>query len=992
MTTPGPAPGMNTAQLPASSAEAISGLQPAAVWELFAEMNTVPRPSKHEEKIVAHMAAVAVAENTILIGAPNGTEYHDAVYPYRNHGNGWIAQPAIESPQGRTSVWFGESVAMRTNYVVIGAMSESDDVNQIDDTGAVYVGIAYQYTEGCQGDIAGAAAGDNMPDGQIGMTDFNTVLQNWGVCGDPSNCPADIVGPSSDEPDGVVDYSDFSFILTNWGLCASDDNDGDGIPNNWEILWGFDPEDFSDANLDSDQDGLTNEQEYLLETDPTEADSDGDDVIDGAEVLGGSDPNDGTDQGIGPESDDVVYVRFQVGDTSNPDNEGSETWQLVFNNIAYGMARMPLYTSPPLPIKRGHSYPVRLKWVSTTFEEPDYDSTIYAYYVDDPAGSGNGTPLQVNIGDPVYPQKWVPSAPVNGIFLTDMGSGFVGRQWDQNKSELENCESDPNQPCNPNEYNHAWLHACKFSTIKGLYTSEGEYEAKYTSEDDLGRIYSNREYYILPPYDPIWTGDQKQYIDLRVNVGGGALPTVNIPFIGTISPLYGVKIHWAIIDPDDPSNAGLPDAQGAILDSNDYDGTGQYLDNNGDDNDAGASAEVAWEQLNEYETEVLSGNIAETDIDVATGKSGVRLNVSGVGGDNYIVKVSIKVPAQQGEDGEALRTGIMTVWKRIDLEHPHMSSGYELPVNKLNDHFEKAFLEWNPENESLVLSDDMVLNDDGGEYQAELAAYTAQHRVHHQSDPLEHHNSLGWYYMVSALRLNPSDGQSSELIIADDNAVIENATTPFPGVPFIAGTILLTEPIPAGKTPSTIFIKRALPQERIGFVFVDYLAGDRRKLMVRGMNYHPQVDNPNSNDWKNLADFGFPLNSTVEVDVASAGAVYTAGTAPYYVEGDDIYFTGVTYVFKHGEEDGDEEYLATMIHEVTHALGMAHICGFYDYTGQHACTMNYWNSLLKDDQGNLVPGTSDNVGLHLCAHHIRKIRKSDLANDQSPPGWRILGW
>jgi triacylglycerol esterase/lipase EstA (alpha/beta hydrolase family) len=56
---PAPAPGMNTATLPASTAEAITGLQPAAVWKLFAEMNTVPRPSKHEEKIVAHMAAVA---------------------------------------------------------------------------------------------------------------------------------------------------------------------------------------------------------------------------------------------------------------------------------------------------------------------------------------------------------------------------------------------------------------------------------------------------------------------------------------------------------------------------------------------------------------------------------------------------------------------------------------------------------------------------------------------------------------------------------------------------------------------------------------------------------------------------------------------------------------------------------------------------------------------------------------------------------------------
>lgn len=73
-------------------------------------------------------------------------------------------------------------------------------------------------------------------------------------------------------------------------VIANNDSDGDGLPNDFELTNGLNPNDSSDADQDPDGDGLSNLEEFNAGTDLLLADTDGDGLNDGNEIAQGTNP------------------------------------------------------------------------------------------------------------------------------------------------------------------------------------------------------------------------------------------------------------------------------------------------------------------------------------------------------------------------------------------------------------------------------------------------------------------------------------------------------------------------------------------------------------------------------------------------------------------------------------------------------------------------------------------------------------------------------
>lgn len=101
-------------------------------------------------------------------------------------------------------------------------------------------------------------------------------------------------------PDGVViaksngvalitARKDGALVARRVKVLVGGDSDGDGIPDEFELSIGLNPNDPIDALEDQDKDGLSAIDEYNLGTDILNSDSDNDGLLDGEEVIAGTD-------------------------------------------------------------------------------------------------------------------------------------------------------------------------------------------------------------------------------------------------------------------------------------------------------------------------------------------------------------------------------------------------------------------------------------------------------------------------------------------------------------------------------------------------------------------------------------------------------------------------------------------------------------------------------------------------------------------------------
>jgi len=131
--------------------------------------------------------------------------------------------------------------------------------------------------------------------------------------------------PNVNDASGDADGDGLSNLLEfqNATYPNDTDTDNDSIPDGWEVLHALNPRS-NDANEDPDNDGLTNVAEYQNGTDPNTADSDNDGMPDGWERTNGLNPLDPADALLDPDSDGLTNLQeYQIGtNLNNPDTDG----------------------------------------------------------------------------------------------------------------------------------------------------------------------------------------------------------------------------------------------------------------------------------------------------------------------------------------------------------------------------------------------------------------------------------------------------------------------------------------------------------------------------------------------------------------------------------------------------------------------------------------------------------------------------------------------
>jgi hypothetical protein len=554
----------------------------------------------------------------------------------------------------------------------------------------------------------------------------------------------------------------------------------------------------------------------------------------------------------------------------------------------------------------------------------------------------------------------------------------------------------------------------RFAEIKGLYrpglddsaARGGDpiscgYQPGYASNDNRGRIFIN--HIPRPSASAPWPATRQrdtQYIEVTVTVSStqGPLPG-------------GLEVEWEWTDPDDPSDAGMHAAAAAYIDPNAATGD----DNRGqcDYPTPGAGTGAAFEQLGSFAMTPAGSHGCRTT--VSGGQSGVRLHCTNVGGDNFRLRASVS----HGGDTAEVETGVMTMWKRIDVEYKVLQGAYTMPVGferVLQRQFDPCFVQFDvrPPQNVASTDDHLVVRDRQLERGSSRLASSPAH-----GGVFDHERTPGWFLLVAAKHAVREVATGAGGFVSAPSGGTQFTATAHArsyggSDPSSQNGEYLEIPVTVTGRVALVLIRNTSvtsdrPDTSIAIpVWWTQRVGGTTRLHLQGTTVVRQFDGGDGSeahayshqilyypthrwvhDTNTWETGGLGLSGPLQVALGRPGSWVTNGISP----GRQGHFAGRTILFTWSSPpsatlDADPSFQQVIIHEFGHAFGLPHRCGYHNWRDPpgESCTMNYQNNWLHDPGTDTIrPFDAGARGRPFCDHHIRAIREVHL--EDNPQIW-----
>lgn len=532
----------------------------------------------------------------------------------------------------------------------------------------------------------------------------------------------------------------------------------------------------------------------------------------------------------------------------------------------------------------------------------------------------------------------------------------------------------------------------ELTNIDGLYAPlapgaagrlRSEKRKGYLSHDNLGRAYLNHD------LTKNWKSKVQQLmLEAKVTAVRGVVPS-------------DAKVRWRLLDLDDPSNdaTGVHQQWGKYLDAKDYAADGTPKGATADDNEGKPAKSPPWEGVAGFALSDPSATSAASAI--VGGESKVIFDCPSTAGDNFIILAEVESTTSIESFGT--RTGVISMWHRLHVESIRMNSGLALPTTEVPVPFEAAFVELEFEPDTTVADrPQMAPTDD--KLSDECTKYVDSVFTH-KDDP-------GWFCIISAMEPHVLPAQKGKEIysgpiklfvggVGSNHYEYFELTGSFPNVDYAeltfgahsVGFSLFGIEVVAKKSGD---ITRCWIDEHDAQP--EFTAGDGSIAHAYAVSYAYSPRFRKKGAVVKSGGYGAP--ATVTARVFEPGAFYTSGISPTVRRGKKSYFAGRTIIFTHHGAYRDattgapkpgfhDKALQVMVHELVHAFGMPHKCGYYDYRTprEKTCCMNYSPNWMLDDQFDLIAGTDRKVGMEMCGRHLKEVRRVRL-QDNAGLSWK----